>query len=131
MLATTDPIKVKADSAWIMMSTALVLLMVPGLALFYGGMVRRKNVLATMMQSMVALSVVGVYWIVIGYSLAFGDPIPWINDLWRVRAALLGFSKELVLLQGVKPDATYCRAERFRFTCTCCFRACSPSSRRP
>src|SRR5262245_43127736 len=53
-----DP-KIKADSAWMMVSTALVLLMVPGLALFYGGMVRRKNVLATLMQSMVALAVLG------------------------------------------------------------------------
>src|SRR5439155_1416750 len=55
--------EIKADSAWMLVSTALVMLMVPGLALFYGGMVRRKNILATMMQSMVALAVVGVYWV--------------------------------------------------------------------
>jgi Amt family ammonium transporter len=54
------------DTAWMLMSSALVMLMVPGLALFYGGMVRRKNVLATMMQSMVALSLIGVFWISIG-----------------------------------------------------------------
>src|SRR4051812_17282038 len=62
---------IKADSAWMLVATALVMLMVPGLALFYGGMVRRKNILATMMQSMVALAIIGVYWIAIGYSLAF------------------------------------------------------------
>ena len=56
----------KGDSAWMLMSSALVLLMVPGLALFYGGMVRRKNILTTMMQSMVALAIVGVYWIAVG-----------------------------------------------------------------
>ncbi|HEV8061315.1 MAG TPA: ammonia channel protein, partial [Gemmataceae bacterium] len=51
------------DTAWMLISSALVMLMVPGLALFYGGMVRRKNILATMMQSMVALALVGVFWI--------------------------------------------------------------------
>src|SRR6478752_1624857 len=65
--------QVRGDSAWILVSSALVMLMVPGLALFYGGMVRRKNVLATMMHSMACLSIVGVFWIAIGYSLAFGD----------------------------------------------------------
>ena len=74
-----SPATIKADSAWMLVSTALVLFMVPGLALFYGGMVRRKNVLGTMMQSMVALAVVGVYWMAIGYALAFGDPFRWIS----------------------------------------------------
>src|SRR4051794_24426439 len=54
--------QMKGDSACMLVPTAFVMLMVPGLALFYGGMVRRKNVLATMMQSMVCLSLVGVYW---------------------------------------------------------------------
>jgi ammonium transporter len=60
------------DTAWMLVSTGLVLLMVPGLALFYGGMVRRKNVLGTMMQSMVALAIIGIQWLLFGYSLAFG-----------------------------------------------------------
>ncbi len=60
------------DIAWMLVSTALVLFMVPGLALFYGGMVRRKNVLGTMMHSMIALSIVGLQWVLFGYSLAFG-----------------------------------------------------------
>jgi ammonium transporter len=59
--------------AWMLISTGLVLLMVPGLALFYGGMVRRKNVLGTMMHSMVALAIIGIQWVLVGYALAFGD----------------------------------------------------------
>ena len=64
-----------ADIAWIIVATALVFLMTPGLAFFYGGMVNRKNVLSTMMKSIVAAGVVGVLWIVVGYSLCFGDDI--------------------------------------------------------
>jgi len=64
-----------ADTAWMLVATALVFLMTPGLAFFYGGMVHRKNVLSTMMKSVVAAGVVGVLWIVVGYSLAFGDSI--------------------------------------------------------
>ncbi|MEO5656599.1 MAG: ammonia channel protein, partial [Nitrospiria bacterium] len=61
------------DTAWVLMSTALVLLMiVPGLALFYGGLVRTKNVLATIMQSVIILCLVSLLWIAFGYSLAFG-----------------------------------------------------------
>jgi len=64
-----------SDIAWIIVATALVFLMTPGLAFFYGGMVNRKNVLSTMMKSVVAAGVVGVLWIVVGYSLAFGTSI--------------------------------------------------------
>jgi len=60
------------DTAWILISTALVMLMTPGLALFYGGMVRKKNVLGTVMHSFVAIALVSVQWILFGYSLAFG-----------------------------------------------------------
>src|SRR5579883_1848655 len=60
------------DTAWMLVSTGLVLLMVPGLALFYGGMVRRKNVLGTMMHCMVALALIGMQWVLFGYALAFG-----------------------------------------------------------
>src|SRR5918999_5816950 len=60
------------DTAWLLMSTALVMFMTPGLALFYGGLVRTKNVLGTIMQSFIALGVVTVLWVVIGYTLAFG-----------------------------------------------------------
>ena len=64
-----------ADIAWIIVATALVFLMTPGLAFFYGGMVHRKNVLSTMIKSMVAAGIVSVLWIVVGYSLCFGDDI--------------------------------------------------------
>jgi ammonium transporter, Amt family len=87
--------KQKGDTAWMMISTALVMLMIPGLALFYGGMVRRKNVLGTMMHSMAPLAIVGVYWIVCGYSLAFGHS----------KAGLIGWSNDLFCLQGITPDA--------------------------
>jgi ammonium transporter len=83
------------DTAWMLTSSGLVLLMMPGLALFYGGMVRRKNVLATMMQTMICLAVVGVYWIAIGYSLAFGKSI----------GGLIGFSPELIFLNGIGREA--------------------------
>ena len=64
-----------ADIAWIIVATALVFLMTPGLAFFYGGMVHRKNVLSTMIKSMVAAGIVSVLWIVVGYSLCFGDDL--------------------------------------------------------
>ncbi|MFH1381646.1 MAG: ammonium transporter [Chloroflexota bacterium] len=60
------------DTAWILVSSALVMLMTPGLALFYGGMVRRKNVLSTIMMSFAILALVGILWVVYGYSLSFG-----------------------------------------------------------
>src|SRR6476646_12035186 len=62
-----------ADTAWIIVATALVFLMTPGLAFFYGGMVHRKNVLSTMIKSVVAAGVVGVLWVVVGFSLCFGE----------------------------------------------------------
>ena len=63
------------DTAWLLMSTALVMFMTPGLALFYGGLVRTKNVLGTIMQSFIALGVVSVIWVLIGYTLAFGEDV--------------------------------------------------------
>jgi len=74
--ATVDESKYnQADITWILIATALVFLMTPALAFFYGGMVNRKNVLSTMMKSVVAAGVVGVLWIVVGYSLCFGESI--------------------------------------------------------
>ncbi|HQP31137.1 MAG TPA: ammonium transporter [Deltaproteobacteria bacterium] len=63
------------DTAWMLVATALVMFMTPGLALFYGGLVRSKNVLATMMQSFICLGVVSILWVLFGYSLAFGPDI--------------------------------------------------------
>ncbi|MGH2624942.1 MAG: ammonium transporter, partial [Sphingobacterium sp.] len=64
-----------ADIAWVITSAALVFLMTPGLAFFYGGMVHRKNVLSTMMKSVVAAGIVSVLWVIVGFSLCFGDSI--------------------------------------------------------
>lgn len=63
------------DTAWILVSTALVMLMTPGLAMFYGGMVRRKNVLGTIMHSFIAIALVSLQWILFGYSLSFGPDV--------------------------------------------------------
>jgi ammonium transporter, Amt family len=79
-------------TAWMLISTALVLLMVPGLAMFYGGLVRTKNVLTTMMHSFVAMAVIGVLWTVCGYSLAFGKSILW---------GFVGWNNDYFLLKGI------------------------------
>ena len=69
------------DTAWVLTSSALVLLMTVGLACFYGGLVRSKNALNTMMMSVVALGVIGVVWVLVGYSLAFAPGTPWLGGL--------------------------------------------------
>jgi ammonium transporter, Amt family len=71
----------QADTAWMLVSTALVLLMTPALAFFYGGLVRSKNALNTMMMSFVSLGFVGVVWALLGYSLAFTAGNAWLGDL--------------------------------------------------
>ncbi|HEX4769533.1 MAG TPA: ammonium transporter [Bryobacteraceae bacterium] len=72
--------RLAGDNAWMLVSAALVLMMTgPGLALFYGGLVRRKNVLSTMMHSFILMAVVTIIWAVIGYSLAFGEGNPFIG----------------------------------------------------
>ncbi|MBX7126408.1 MAG: ammonia channel protein, partial [Cyclobacteriaceae bacterium] len=63
------------DVAWMLAATALVLLMTPGLAYFYGGMIDTKNIISTMLQSYIAMGVISVLWIVVGFSLAFGESI--------------------------------------------------------
>src|SRR4051794_13216327 len=85
------------DTAWILTSAALVLLMTPGLALFYGGMVRAKSVLNMMMMSFGALALISVLWVVYGYSVAFG------ND---VGAGLIGSPTEFFGLNGLMEDVT-------------------------
>jgi Amt family ammonium transporter len=68
----TEVVLNTGDTAWILASTALVLLMTPGLALFYGGMVRAKSVLNMMLMSMVTIGIVSVLWVIYGFKLAFG-----------------------------------------------------------
>jgi ammonium transporter, Amt family len=66
---------VAADIAWMLTATALVLLMTPGLSFFYGGMMEKKNVISTMLQSFIAMGVISVLWVIIGFSLSFGESI--------------------------------------------------------
>src|SRR6201993_2998256 len=90
--APKDPLN-SGDTAWMLTSTALVLMMtIPGLALFYGGMVRKKNVLATLAQSFGATCIITVLWMIIGYSIAFTDnPNPSLNNfVGGVNYLLLG-----------------------------------------
>ena len=70
-----------ADTAWVLVSAALVMVMLPGLALFYGGMVQQKNVLSSLMHSFVALGILGLLWIIVGYSLSFTAGNWFIGDL--------------------------------------------------
>ena len=89
-----EPTLDTGDTAWILVSTALVLLMtIPGLALFYGGMVRKKNVLSTMAHSFVAAAVVSLAWVIVGYTLAFTEGNAFIG----------GFDK--VMLSGITTTA--------------------------
>jgi len=73
--AEGDPVADSGDTAWMLAATALVMIMLPGLALFYGGLVRRKNVLSTIMHSFFGLAIVSVVWVLIGFSLAFGPDV--------------------------------------------------------
>src|SRR3977135_354315 len=82
-LAETSEINT-ADTAWMIVATALVLMMtIPGLALFYSGMVRKKNVLATMAQSLAAVTIISILWVAFGYSLVFVGDGPWLGALDR------------------------------------------------
>ena len=79
-------------TSWMLTSTALVLLMIPGLAMFYGGLVRTKNVLGTMMHSFVAMGVMAVLWVVLGYSMAFGP---------NVLGGWFGWNPDYLFLRGI------------------------------
>lgn len=74
-LTEFDPKIVPGDVAWMLTSTALVLLMTPGLAFFYGGMIQPKNIISTMLQSFIAMGIVSIIWVFVGFSLAFGESI--------------------------------------------------------
>jgi Amt family ammonium transporter len=82
------------DTAWMLISAALVMFMMPGLALFYAGMVRRKNVLGTMMHSMAVLGIVGLEWVILGYAMAFG----------KTHGGIVGWDSQLLFLRGVMPE---------------------------
>ena len=96
-LAADDGPVDTGTTAWMLISTALVLLMVPGLAMFYGGLVRTKNVLGTMMHSFVSISIIGVLWVVCGYALTFGESI---------MGGFLGWRGDYFLLKGIDETIT-------------------------
>lgn len=79
-------------TAWMLTSTALVLLMIPGLAMFYGGLVRSKNVLGTIMHSFVAMGIISVLWVIVGYSMCFGQ---------NVLGGWFGWNKDYFFLKGI------------------------------
>jgi Amt family ammonium transporter len=91
-LAADPAVVDTGTTAWMLTSTALVLLMVPGLAMFYGGLVRTKNVLGTMMHSFVSISIIGVLWVVCGYSLAFGQ---------NILGGYVGWNSNYFFLKGI------------------------------
>ena len=94
----------EANTAWILTSTALVLFMtLPGLALFYGGLVRSKNVLSVLMQCFAIAGVSSILWLIVGYSLAFGEGNDWIGDFSRVM--MDGVGKET--LSGDIPESLF------------------------
>src|SRR3989338_4671904 len=90
--AAGQPANDSGTTAWMLTSTALVLLMVPGLAMFYGGLVRTKNVLGTMMHSFSAMALIGVLWAVSGYALSFGP---------SVLGGWIGWNPSLLFLSGI------------------------------
>jgi Amt family ammonium transporter len=92
-----DPQYNSSDIAWVLVSTALVFLMTPGLAFFYGGMVHRKNVISTMIKSVVAAGIVGILWVTVGFSLSFGESI----------GGFIGNPSTYLFYQGVKGGAAW------------------------
>lgn len=97
-IAPAPPKVDTGDTTWVLISAALVMLMTPGLALFYGGMVRRKNVLGTIMQSFISLGVITILWVLYGYSLSFGP------DKWHIIGNLDWIGLKGV---GLEPNPDY------------------------
>jgi Amt family ammonium transporter len=92
-LHASDGVKIDSGAtAWMLTSTALVLLMIPGLAMFYGGLVRSKNVLGTIMHSFVAMGIISVLWVIVGYSMCFGG---------NILGGWFGWSKDYFFLKGI------------------------------
>ncbi|MBN2331655.1 MAG: ammonium transporter [Deltaproteobacteria bacterium] len=92
VMAVEQPTVDTGTTAWMMISTALVLLMIPGLAMFYGGLVRTKNVLGTMMHSFAAMGIIGVLWVMLGYCMSFGG---------NVLGGWCGWNWDYLFLRGI------------------------------
>src|SRR4030042_1416544 len=95
--AGQEPAVDSGATAWMLTSTALVLLMVPGLAMFYGGLVRTKNVLGTMMHSFVAMGIMAILWVFVGYSMSFGS---------NILGGWFGWNKDYFMLKGIDETIT-------------------------
>jgi Amt family ammonium transporter len=106
-----------ADIAWMIVATALVFLMTPGLAFFYGGMVNRKNVISTMIKSLIAAGLVSVLWIVVGYSLCFGES-------WH---GLIGNPMTHFMFKGVNSGKPWVLCPTVPLNLICAFNSCLPS----
>ena len=97
------------DTAWLLMSSALVMIMLPGLALFYGGLVRSKNVLSTIMHSFFGLALVSVVWVIVGFSLAFGKDV----NLFGIPGLVGGFDYLGFINVGLEPSTVYATTTPF------------------
>jgi Amt family ammonium transporter len=104
--ADTTPVDT-GTTAWMLTSTALVLLMVPGLAMFYGGLVRTKNVLGTMMHSFVAMGIMAVLWVAVGYSMSFGP---------NVLGGWFGWNSDYFFLKGIDTSITSAGVPEYVFS---------------
>lgn len=102
--AAETPTVDTGTTAWMLISTGLVLFMIPGLAMFYGGLVRTKNVLGTMMHSFIAMAIIGVLWAVCGYSLAFGK---------NVLGGWIGWNQNYFFLGGIDDTITAARVPEY------------------
>ena len=97
------------NTAWLIVATALVMVMLPGLALFYGGLVRRKNVLSTIMHSFFGLALVSVVWVIVGFSLAFGKDV----NLFGIPGLVGGFDYIGFIGVGLEPSTVYATTTPF------------------
>jgi Amt family ammonium transporter len=94
-------------TAWMLTSTALVLLMIPGLAMFYGGLVRSKNVLGTIMHSYVAMGIISVLWVIVGYSMSFGN---------NIMGGWFGWNPDYFFLKGIDTNIMPAGVPEYVFT---------------
>ena len=118
--AADEPKIDTGDTAWMLTSVVLVLMLtVPGVARFYAGMVRKKSVLATMAQSFAICAIVSIVWMVIGYSLAFGNGGLWLGDFSKVFLSGIAWDKPFVLISAAV--ITGAVADRMKFSALCLF----------
>ena len=102
------------DTAWLLMSTALVMIMLPGLALFYGGLVRRKNVLSTIMHSFFGLALVSIVWVIVGFTLAFGPDVNGLGPHRRPRLRDVQRRRHGARRRSTRRPSRSCCSRRFQ-----------------